>query len=135
MTSCAIYGSKRYLQGRSLRDLEKLDWVGLPPDSSALFAQWMNRNVPNAKVVFRLDTTSAVREAVDADAGVAIIPCAAASVRDYRLVRRLPELDAPLWVLTHADLRSKARLRTCRDSLAEAITNKRDLFIGRPSGP
>jgi DNA-binding transcriptional LysR family regulator len=132
MTSCAIYGTKRYLQGRSLRDLERLDWVGLPPESTALFAQWMNRNVPNANVVLRVDTTSAIREAVDADAGVAIIPCAAAATRGYRRVRKLPELDAPLWVLTHEDLRSKARLRTCRDFLAEAIANKRDVFLGRP---
>lgn len=131
MTACAVYGTKRFLEGKSVRDLEKLDWVGLPIESTAHFAQWMNRNVPNARVVLRVDTESSVQEAVDANAGVAIVPCVVAATRGYRLVRRLPELDAPLWVLTHQDLRSQARLRACRDFLTKAIAQKHHLFVGK----
>lgn len=131
MTASAIYGTKRYLEGRSLRDLDQLDWVTHPSESSLPFAKWFNENVPNAHVVLRADTLGAIRTAVDADAGVAILPCALAPLGDYRMVRRLPELDAPLWVLTHEDLRSKARLRACRDFIAEAIAQKRDLFSGK----
>ncbi len=135
MTACAVYGTNRYIEGRSVRDIEKLDWVGLPIESNAHFAQWMNRNVPDARVALRVDAESSVREAVEANAGVAIVPCVVANIRGYRLVRRLPELDAPLWVLTHQDLRSQARLRACRDFLTAAIADKRHLFVGQAAPP
>jgi len=38
-----------------------------------------------------------------------------------------------LWVLIHADLRSTARVRVCRDFLIETLEKKRDLIEGRCS--
>lgn len=128
----AVYGSKRYLSRRSADDLEALDWIGWEETSQMAFAQWMRRNVPRARVALRVNTSWVISEAIDADIGVALLPCAVGEVRKgWRKVRALPDASAPLWILTHRDLRTAARVRALRDHLAESISRRRDVVEGR----
>ncbi len=129
--ACAVYGSKRYLQGRATRNLERLDWVGWPPSSAAAFPQWMQQNVPKARVALRVHSSWAIRDAVDADIGVALLPCALGDARaHWRRLRLVPEMTTPLWILTHRDLRATARVRVLRDNLWQAISAEKALFEG-----
>jgi DNA-binding transcriptional LysR family regulator len=134
---CAIYGSEQYLSGRPVRNLERLDWVGWPAESSMAFAQWMRERVPKARIAIRMHSSWAIRDAVDAGVGVAILPCAVGDLRaGWRRVRLVPEMKVPLWILTHRDLRATARVRVLRDALWEAVGAERDLYEGRrPSSP
>jgi DNA-binding transcriptional LysR family regulator len=130
--ACAIYGSEAYLSGRPARNLERLDWVGWPAGSSMAFAQWMRERVPKARIAVRMDGSWAIRDAVDAGMGVALLPCAIGDLRPgWRRIRLVPEIKVPLWILTHADLRATARVRALRDELWEAIGAERDLYEGR----
>ncbi|MCB9592663.1 MAG: LysR family transcriptional regulator [Sandaracinaceae bacterium] len=129
--SCGVWGTEAYLRGRSTRDLASLDWVGWAREVTVGFARWLDTEVPNARVTMRVDTAWALREAIDAHAGVAPIPCPLGIARGWRRVRKTPELNAPLWVLTHADLRTMARVRAARDLLIEALVAKRPMIEGK----
>ena len=97
--------------------------------------EWVAKHFPGAPVAMRIDNVSVMLTAVLAGLGVARMPC---FIGDHeRRVRRL-ELDlAPsswgIWVLTHADLRSTARVRVAREYLADIIENRRELILGENS--
>jgi DNA-binding transcriptional LysR family regulator len=130
--NCAVYGSKRYLARRSTRNLEALDWVGWEPESTMFFARWMQKHVPSARVGLRATSSWVIRDAVDADAGVALLPCALGDARpSWRRLRVVPEAAAPLWILTHVDLRTTARVRALRDFMIDAIVAKKKIIEGR----
>jgi DNA-binding transcriptional LysR family regulator len=129
--ACAIYGSERYLHGRATRNLGRLAWVGWPSGSAMGFARWMQEHVPKARVALRVDNSWALRDAVDAHVGVALLPCVLGDARPgWRRVRLVPEVSVPLWILTHRDLRATARVRALRDTLWAAISADRALYEG-----
>ncbi len=130
--ACAVYGSKRYLEKRTTKNLERLDWVGWPVSSSMGFAQWMKKHAPQARVAVRLESSWAIRDAVDADVGVALLPCALGDARPHwHRLRAVPEMTTPLWILTHRDLRATARVRVLRDALWSEISAEKALFEGK----
>jgi DNA-binding transcriptional LysR family regulator len=127
-----IYSSKQYLRRRRAKDLEALDWVGWEAGSQMAFARWMVENVPKARVRLRVSHGWALRDAVDAGIGVAIVPCALGEAREgWQRVRLVPDVAAPVWILTHKDLRTTTRVRVLRDFLTDAIVAKRHVFEGR----
>jgi DNA-binding transcriptional LysR family regulator len=129
--ACAVYGSARYLRGRG-KQLERLDWIGWPPSSSMTFARWTRENMKKARVALRVESSWAMRDAIDAHVGVGLLPCAVGDTRpDWRRLRLIPEISAPLWILTHRDLRATARVRVLRDALSDALAVERDLYEGR----
>jgi len=128
----AIYGSTSYLSGRRAKDLEALDWVGFEIDSSMAFERWVQRNIPNARLALRVSTAWGVRDAVDAGFGVGVFPCALGGMRpNWRRVQPIRDASAPLWILTHKDLRTTARVRVLRDFLAGAIVKRRGIVEGK----
>jgi DNA-binding transcriptional LysR family regulator len=123
--SVGVYGTKGYLTGRDTKNLGKLDWIHWEADSSMVFERWMRQHVPDARVALRVTSGWALRDAVEAGLGVTVIPSAlGAALRDAKRVRVVRELAAPLWILTHRDLRTTARVRVFRDFMAEAIAKK-----------
>lgn len=126
-----IYGSEAYLRGRSTRDLASLAWVDWEQGSERVFARWVRANVPAARIALRVDTGWAFRDAIDAGAGVGLVPCALGElVPGWQRVRRVAELTSSLWVLTHRDLRTTARVRVVRDFVVEALLKRRALLEG-----
>ena len=127
----AVYGHESYLRGRSTKDLEDLDWVGWEAGSQMAFERWRRNNFPKARVKVRVTTVSGMRDAVDAGLGVSVFPCALGSTRTrWRRVQSIRDGSAPLWILTHKDLRTTARVRVVRDYLAEAIVKARSAIEG-----
>ncbi len=73
-----------------------------------------------------------MKDAIDADLGLGVVACVLGdSQPHWRRVKLLREVGAPLWLLTHRDLRATARMRRCREFLADAVLAKRDLIEGR----
>ena len=127
-----IYGSKNYLRGRSTRRLDALDWIGWAADSQMFFAQWTRENVPPERVVLRVSAGWGLGEALDADTGVAILPCALGGSRpNWRRIQVVESAGVPLWVLTHRDLRTMARVRVLRDCLVAGLRERKALIEGR----
>jgi DNA-binding transcriptional LysR family regulator len=127
-----IYGHVSYLKGKKTNDPMALDWVGWERGSEMAFANWITRNVPDDRVVIRVNQSWAVGAAVDAGAGVTLYPCIHGEVKaGWRRVRLLPDASAPMWILSHRDLRTTARVRVLRDYLADAIAKQRKIVEGK----
>ncbi len=126
-----VYGAKSYLGKRSTRNLSALDWIHMDVDSSMAFARWMREKVPKARIALRVTEPWSLRDAVDAGFGVTVLPCLTGDgERSWRRVCLIPEIAPPLWILTHRDLRTTARVRVLRDALSEAILRRRGLLEG-----
>ena len=125
----AVYARR----GTPADDPFALDWVA--PDESLAHlaaARWIAARVPQARIVLRASTLTALRAAVRAGIGATALPCFMGD-GDAELVRLLepqPGMDSALWLLTHPDLRRVARIRVVLDALAGHFAGKRRLLEG-----
>ncbi|HAD10124.1 MAG TPA: LysR family transcriptional regulator [Porticoccaceae bacterium] len=124
-----IYSSVKY-QARGLRRQEVIIWRDEPqmPD-------WVVSHFPDARVALRADDITSIRTAVKEGLGLARMPCWVADTEPdlLRLNLDVEPSEWGLWVLIHADLRTTARVRVCRDFLIEALSTHKDLIEGRLS--
>jgi DNA-binding transcriptional LysR family regulator len=96
-------------------------------------ADWLASVAPEDRITYR--TTSLVNQLVAAKAGIglAVLPCYLGDP-EADLVRALPdpvpELQAELWIVTHADLKRTARVRVFLDLVGGGLARHRDLFSG-----
>ena len=97
--------------------------------------EWVAQHFPGARIVLRTDNINSMRSAASAGIGLARLPCFEAD-SDPSL-RRLDLELAPsawgIWVLSHADLRSTARVRACREFVIDVIEQSADLVLGNAS--
>lgn len=131
----AIYGSPAYLARHDGADLSDHHWVGVDDTlATTVIGRWMEENVAGARIAVRVDALPALRDAVRAGIGIALLPCYLGD-EDSRLRRTLPraapEARSALWLLTHGDLRRTARIRAVLDFLAVALGSERALLEGR----
>lgn len=86
-------------------------------------------------VTARVDNLRTAQAAIRAGLGVANLPCFWADA-DPELRRiDLPFAYEPfdIWLLSHVDLRSTARVRVCREWLVQILRDQQDLLMGRGS--
>lgn len=131
----ALYGAPAYLSRvPAKRDLARHTWLA-PDDSLATttIARWMSRELAGVRPVLRADTLTALAHAALAGHGLVALPCYLGdSLRGLRRARGvIAEMKAQLWVLTHEDLRSAARIRAVTDGLFDALVRDRDLIEGK----
>lgn len=122
----AVYAEKRLArrQAKTGGDLRDQPWVGFDDSLAHLpQAQWVARHVPAARVSLRVNSLVTLAEAVRAGAGFGLSLCHLSD--PMREVRRVagpdPAFDAPLWVLTHPDLRRVARIRAFTEFVARRL--------------
>lgn len=124
-----IYGAPEYIKGTP----EIPDVILFRSEET--MPEWVNQYYPNAKVVLRTDNLTTMRAAVAAGLGLARMPCYEADSEPN--IRRIDEPLTPstwgVWILSHVDLRSTARVRVCREFLAEIILEKQSLILGERS--
>ena len=135
----AVYGAHVYLTDRSSDPLSA-EHVWLGGDEMLVnspVAKWMERHVPDAHIGFRADSFVALKHAVQAGVGIAILPCCLAdNVSDLtRLAAPSDDLKVGLWVLTHEDLIKAARIRAFVDHMTEVINDDRDRLSGKIEAP
>ncbi|MBP2299219.1 LysR family transcriptional regulator [Azospirillum picis] len=138
----AVYGSVAYLDGaeragKPSDDPDRHDWVGLDDSFNyTMMAQWVERNVPPDRIGLRVNSVTAVVEAVRAGYGLGLLPCGIADPSpDFRrLGPVVSDGDSRIWLLTHADLRHMGRVRAFMDFMADAFVKDRDLLEGRCGG-
>jgi DNA-binding transcriptional LysR family regulator len=124
-----VYGSPDYLKG--LKGQAKVILFRGDPEQP----EWVQQNFPNAEIALRVDDVSTMAMAVATNMGLARMPCYVgdtdASIR--RLKLKLTPSTWGLWILSHADLRSTARVRVTREFLINVIEQQRDLVVGEQS--
>ncbi|WP_189799406.1 LysR family transcriptional regulator [Tateyamaria sp. syn59] len=126
----AVYASHAYLAAfetdpeRRLHWLRFLHWQPAPRDVLEVY--------PNTRTVMRLDDMVAMTGAVRAGLGATRMPCVLGD-GDPTLARvpGLPLMPyAPLWVLTHADLRAVPRIAAFTEFVSAALRKQRHAFAG-----
>lgn len=131
----AVYAAPDYLVGREHppEDLGAHRWIGWDDSRSQPSTRWLREHHPDAQTRFRVNSAAFMLEAAKAGQGAAVLACFRADVEPglRRIHPPIPELGVGLWILTHEDLRSTARVRSFMDFMAERVAADRDLLEGR----
>lgn len=124
-----IYGSARYLKKKRVNE-KLILW-----EHERNTPEWVNDHFAEARAVVRANDIMTKMEAVKNHMGLARLPCYVADTEPS--LRRLDVTLTPsnwgVWVLSHVDLRSTARVRVCREFLIEIIKQQKNLVEGLSS--
>lgn len=129
----SVYGQRHHWQNRQPLDtLTGHQWIG--PDEhmgNRALEAWMARNGLNESCSYRVDSMLGMQAATRAGAAVAVLPDYLADPDPElgRLTGPIPELDIPLWILTHPDLKRVKRIR----EFTRAIGDELRLALVNPS--
>ena len=129
----AIYGTRDIL-GRLQadpggRDIPCITWLGdghtRPP--------WIEKSFPKNQRVYRTSELGVMLQMARQGLGMAQMPCVLCDQEPllHRIPGRYVEPGWGLWVLSHVDLRTTARVRIFRDFLVEALEKQKDWIEGR----
>ncbi|MFO1379142.1 MAG: LysR family transcriptional regulator [Chitinivorax sp.] len=98
---------------------------------------WVASHFPSARVALRVDDLSSMYAAVRAGLGIARMPCYFPdAIRADDIKRRdmiLPNSSWGVWILSHTDLRTTARVGAFRKFLKQMLEKQIDLFEGLQS--
>lgn len=128
----AAYASVEYLQQHDLNADASVRWIGYGRHGD--YPAWVRESdyprVP-AKGVF--ESLLLQFEATKAGMGIGMLPCFLGDPEP--MLQRLPPAIAKpgydLWLLTHTDMRTTARLRIFSEFIANAVIGQRELIEGR----
>jgi DNA-binding transcriptional LysR family regulator len=128
----AIYGSKKYLKKNAKKkQWAAHDWVAPEETLSHLTqAKWMRENIPEDRVVARVDSLLGLVAAVRCGIGVGMLLCLLADEETelVRLAEPVDELDTDLWILTHPALKGVARIKAFTGFLYDRLSRSDKLF-------
>lgn len=129
----AVYGTKEIVERVQANpdngDVPCITWLGdghtRPP--------WIDKSFPKTRRVYRSTELSVMFEMTRQGIGMAQMPCALCDPAPllHRIPCRYVEPGWGLWVLSHVDLRTTARVRIFRDFLVEELEKQKDLIEGR----
>ena len=129
----AVYGAPEMLERVQTEpdgdSIACITWVGdghsRPP--------WIEKSFPNTRRVYRTSELGVMLQMARLGTGIAQIPCALGDPEPglQRIPARYVEPGWGLWVLSHVDLRTTARVRIFKDFLVAALEQQRPLIEGR----
>ena len=129
---CAAYASKEYIKRHDFDNGTTARWIDCVKRGD--YPAWIkNSDYPHipAKGVFQ--SLLLQFEAAKAGMGIGMLPCFMGDPE--QVLQRLPPGVArstyDLWLLTHTDMRTTARLRVFSEFIANAVRSHRDLIEGR----
>lgn len=108
-------------------------WIGLGDNLASLKpGRWLVQHVGEDRIGWRINTVLGLAEAVAEGAGVGLLPCFIAQTFPnlVPLSGPIPEIPGALWILTHPDLRSTARVRVFMDHVGAEIARRRAQIEG-----
>jgi len=108
----------------------RMEWVGFTQELAELAeSRWLERAVPDARVVLRVDDTAALARAAALGVGQALLPTTFGDalpslVRRRDLEARLPPPPTrDLWLVVHQHLQRVPRVRAVADWVAATLAN------------
>jgi len=124
--SHGIYASEKYLQEK--RTQAQLILWGHDKN----MPDWVVDHFSDARVYARASDIMTMMEAVKNHLGLARMPCYVGDAEPTlrRIDVHLTPSNWGVWVLSHADLRTTARVRACREFLIDIIDQQRALIEG-----
>ena len=131
----ALYASKSYVARHgTIENADQIDGRSVVILDGALSdhpaAKWLKTVAPNARVAARADSIAALLPSVKSGAGIALMP-ARVGENEKDLVRILDiraKMVAPVYLLTHRDLRRTPRIRAFFDFIIENLEEVRSIL-------
>lgn len=132
MTQCRVY-ARRGAPGlpqsvQPLRDLVRdAPWVAFEKDQQGrIYDRWMRSQMEQARVRIRVDIFNATAAMLRTGIGVGVLPTfmEAGNPELVSVSDPIPELAAPIWMLTHPDLRQTARVRAFMQHVGDALSDQ-----------
>lgn len=132
MTQCRVY-ARRGAPGlpqsvQPLRDLVRdAPWVAFEKDQQGrIYDRWMRSQMEQARVRIRVDIFNATAAMLRTGIGVGLLPTfmEAGNPELVPVSDPIPELAAPVWMLTHPDLRQTARVRAFMQHVGDALSEQ-----------
>jgi DNA-binding transcriptional LysR family regulator len=104
-------------------------WIAFERDrTSRFYDRWMRANLQPANIAARVDTFNSIAALIRTGLGIGLLPTFVEtqepSLRAVSAV--IPELDTPLWLLTHADLRHTARVQAFMRDVGQRLKERLD---------
>ncbi len=128
----AVYGT-RELAERVNTDSEIIDvpcitWVG----DGHTRPEWIEKNFPRTQYIYRTTSASAMLGMVREGIGIGSIACVLGDPDPmlHRINTKHTESGPGLWVLSHVDLRTTARVRIFRNFLVDELESQKSLIEG-----
>jgi DNA-binding transcriptional LysR family regulator len=118
-----LYVSTKYLAERRREDWRNFEWI-IPggPLSQRPFSQWLIAQVPEEQRVMTADSFVTMRELALEGVGATVLPHPIGSDERLQLLEGLPpNMSAPLWLLTHANLRQAKRVNAFMQHVSESV--------------
>lgn len=133
--AASAYGAHNYLDGKWDQGGETwsgmLDWIGWDDDETQ--PAWASKGFPTLRLRSRVNSVVLLLEAAKAGMGIVNLPCFMGDGEPTlrRVTGEPPRQVSAVWVLTHKDLRSAARIRAFIDFITDKIVAQRGLLEGR----
>jgi len=128
-----IYASPAHLQGHVQSRATKSKVILFQSETKR--PDWVKKQARDADVSLRVDDVGSMAVAAVNGFGLAKLPCFIGDSQSglVRLDVEMPPSDWGIWVLNHAELRTTARVRACKEHLISVLENQRDLISGNLS--
>ena len=127
----ATYASREYLQNHDLNDAESANWIGFSTRESS--PTWRKESqYPNLPIHGQFPSLLIQLAACKHGMGLGMLPCVLGDSEPtlVRLTAAKPDPAFCLWVLTHRDMRTNARLRAFTDFLTATLKRQRPQLEG-----
>lgn len=132
LTQCRVY-ARRGAPGlpQSVQPLQALvrdaPWVAFKKDQqNRIYDRWMRSQMEQARVRVRVDIFNATAAMLRTGIGVGLLPTFMEATNPdlVPVSDPIPELAAPIWMLTHPDLRQTARVRAFMRHVGDALAER-----------
>lgn len=126
----AIYATESYLEKVKDLDFPQYDYLEINNGVNWFPPPHWKADAP-PKIVFKSDSVLSVTRAANEGIGAVILPCLIGE-KEPLLKSVTPPFKgvSELWILTHADLRQTARVKTLMNYLHECLSEESDLIEG-----
>ncbi len=111
------------------------NWIGAANTlGGSPIGAWINRNVPASSLTMSIDTFKGIATAIEAGCGIGMVPCVIGDNLPglTRLSDPIDEVAASVWLLTHKEIKSSAKIRAFMQFMAKAIRADAKRFAGHP---
>lgn len=97
--------------------------------------EWVKTHFPQSEISLRVDDVGSMAVAAVNGFGLAKLPCfiGDTQVGLFRFDCEIAPSDWGIWILNHVQLRTTARVRTCKEFLIHLLEEKRGLIQGKHS--
>jgi len=120
----STYGARELVAKLDNLTVKNRKWIGFDDTLSHLLpSQWMSKLKPAPEIAMKSNNLMAMLSAARQAIGLAVLPDFLGSNDEHLIkIQQLPEwTNTDLWILTHAELRKRERIKSVKDFFGKKI--------------